>query len=176
MGDDPSIGEYERLLLSTKTTARKDLILLHPERTVIPGSTREWLKVGSFYLIMMIAHIPASRFDHGYIPTSMWNSLCVMRSLWPGISLNRFSFLPFQGIVVPKQAPVLLDPAAMVALKKLKNQVQTRIEKYRGSASAPSPQRASHASDFARLARRLCGKSIGVVLGGGGARGISHLV
>lgn len=30
-------------------------------------------------------------------------------------------------------------------------------------------------SDFARLARRLCGKSIGVVLGGGGARGISHI-
>jgi lysophospholipid hydrolase len=29
--------------------------------------------------------------------------------------------------------------------------------------------------DFARLARRLCGKSIGLVLGGGGARGISHI-
>jgi len=31
-------------------------------------------------------------------------------------------------------------------------------------------------NDFARLARRLCGKSIGLVLGGGGARGLSHLV
>ena len=30
--------------------------------------------------------------------------------------------------------------------------------------------------DFARLARRICGRSIGVVLGGGGARGIGHLV
>jgi len=30
-------------------------------------------------------------------------------------------------------------------------------------------------NDFARLARRLCGKSIAVVLGGGGARGISHI-
>lgn len=45
MGDDPSIGEYERLLLSMKTTARKELILLHPDRSVVPGSTREWLKV-----------------------------------------------------------------------------------------------------------------------------------
>lgn len=45
MGDDPSIGEYERLLLSMKTTARKELILLHPDRSVAPGSTREWLKV-----------------------------------------------------------------------------------------------------------------------------------
>ena len=45
MGDDPSIGEYERLLLSMKTTARKELIFLHPDRSVAPGSTREWLKV-----------------------------------------------------------------------------------------------------------------------------------
>lgn len=45
MGDDPGIGEYERLLLSMKTTARKELVLLHPTRSVLPGSTREWLKV-----------------------------------------------------------------------------------------------------------------------------------
>jgi lysophospholipid hydrolase len=45
MGEDPSLGEYERLLLSMKTTARKELILLHPERSVVPGSTRQWLKV-----------------------------------------------------------------------------------------------------------------------------------
>ena len=45
MGSDPAIGEYERLLLSMKTTARKELVLLHPDRTIIPGSTREWLKV-----------------------------------------------------------------------------------------------------------------------------------
>ena len=47
MGDDPSIGEYERLLLSMKTTARKELILLHQDRSIAPGSTREWLKVSS---------------------------------------------------------------------------------------------------------------------------------
>ena len=47
MGDDPSIGEYERLLFSMKTTARKELVLLHPDRYVVPGSTREWLKVCS---------------------------------------------------------------------------------------------------------------------------------
>jgi lysophospholipid hydrolase len=45
MGEDPSIGEYERLLLSMKTTARKELILLHPDRSVVSGSTRDWLKV-----------------------------------------------------------------------------------------------------------------------------------
>ena len=29
-------------------------------------------------------------------------------------------------------------------------------------------------SDFSRLARKLTGKSVGLVLGGGGARGLSH--
>ena len=54
-GDDPSIGEYERLLMSVKTTARKELILLHPERSVAAGSTREWLKV-------CLAHIKDESF------------------------------------------------------------------------------------------------------------------
>lgn len=45
MGDDPAIGEYERFLMSMKTTARKELVLLHPDRSVTPGITREWLKV-----------------------------------------------------------------------------------------------------------------------------------
>jgi len=51
--------------------------------------------------------------------------------------------------------------------------VQNKIQKYRGTPKARQ-QRAPHMNDFARLARRLCGKSIG--LAGGGARGLSHLV
>ena len=58
MGEDPSLGEYERLLLSMKTTARKELVLLHPDRSVIPGSTREWLKVCISYNI-----VPSVRLD-----------------------------------------------------------------------------------------------------------------
>ena len=64
----------------------------------------------------------------------------------------------------------------MNALKNFKDKVQSGIQKYRGGAADPRPQRQPHTDDFSRLARRMCGKSIGVVLGGGGARGISHLV
>jgi len=49
------------------------------------------------------------------------------------------------------------------------------LQKYRQSNTTSQPRRAEYASDFARLARRLCGKSVGIVLGGGGARGIAHL-
>jgi lysophospholipid hydrolase len=68
------------------------------------------------------------------------------------------------------------NPAAVVALKHLKDRVQSEIQKYRGSRPDVRAQRLPRTDDFARLARRICGVSIGLVLGGGGARGISHLV
>ncbi|KAJ6601343.1 hypothetical protein DFH09DRAFT_1020718 [Mycena vulgaris] len=138
MGDDPSIGEYERLLLSMKTTARKELVLLHPDRTVVPGSTREWLKNRPWV--------------HQHIHVEL-----------PGL------VLPITKPVVPK------DPDAVTKLKNLKDKFQSEIQKYRKSGTDPRPQRLPHINDFSRLARRICGKSIGLVLGGGGARGISHL-
>ncbi|KAF9531870.1 hypothetical protein CPB83DRAFT_867766 [Crepidotus variabilis] len=138
VGDDPSLGEYERLLLSMKTTARKELILLHPDRSVTPGSTREWLK-----------HRP---WVHQHIHVEL-----------PGL------IVPVTKAAVPK------DPDAVIALKNLKDKVQNEIQKYRRGAADIRPQRHPHTNDFSRLARRICGTSIGLVLGGGGARGIAHL-
>lgn len=65
-GDDPGLGEYERVLMSIKTTARKELILLHPERNVVPGSTREWLKV-FLALLHDSLYSTMSRSDHGLV-------------------------------------------------------------------------------------------------------------
>ncbi|ESK92169.1 hypothetical protein Moror_4820 [Moniliophthora roreri MCA 2997] len=138
MGDDPSLGEYERLLLSMKTTARKELILLHPDRSVVPGSTREWLKNRPWI--------------HQHIHVEL-----------PGLAV------PISKFTMPK------DPDPMEKLKSLKDKVQNEIQKYRGGSHDPRPQRMPHVNDFSRLARRICGKSIGLVLGGGGARGIAHL-
>jgi lysophospholipid hydrolase len=45
LADDPSVGEYERLLNMSKATARRELVLLHPDRSITPGTTRAWLKV-----------------------------------------------------------------------------------------------------------------------------------
>ncbi|KAH0591235.1 hypothetical protein H2248_001327 [Termitomyces sp. 'cryptogamus'] len=139
LGDDVGLGEYERLLLSMKTTARKELILLHPDRSVAPGSTREWLK------------------------NRPW--------------IHRHAHVELPGLVLPmpKAAAVPKDPDAVIALKNLKDKVQSGIQKYRGTTADLRPQRLPHTNDFSRLARRICGKSIGLVLGGGGARGIAHL-
>ncbi|KAG2138700.1 uncharacterized protein EDB93DRAFT_1299317 [Suillus bovinus] len=138
MGDDPSIGEYERLLLSMKTTARKELVLLHPERSVAPGSTREWLKNRPWV--------------HQHIHVEL-----------PGLA-----------VPIVKTAQ-MQDPDVVIAFKNLKDRVQSGIQKYRGRSRHARPQPHPMINDFSRLARRLCAKSVGVVLGGGGARGISHL-
>ena len=135
-GDDPDIGDYERLLLSVKTTARKELVLLHAERTVTPGSTRAWLKPR------------------------------------PWITAHHHVELP--QLRAPQEAgqPRMRDHLPVQALRTLKEQLEIRMR--RGRTRAPTT-RPAHFSDFARLARRLCGMSIGVVLGGGGARGCAHL-
>lgn len=56
--------------------------------------------------------------------------------------------------------------------------IQAEIQKYTSRKVRHSPFYSPDApfkGDFHRLARRLCGKSVGLVLGGGGARGIAHV-
>jgi len=50
----PKIGEYERFLVGMKSTARKELVLLHVERYCRPGLTRKWLRVSLQSLDMAI--------------------------------------------------------------------------------------------------------------------------
>lgn len=81
------------------------------------------------------------------------------------------------GLVLPsKSTPTEFDPAAVVAFKHLRDKVQTQMKRFKGLRPMGRARSPPHLDDFARLARRLCGTSIGVVLGGGGGKGISHLV
>lgn len=136
----PNIGEYERYLLTTKSTARKELVLLHSERYVPPGLTRKWLRNrvwinGSHYHIQM----PHKAASDAVSPQ-------------------------------PKQ------PLAM--LKQRVQTIQAEIQKYTSKKVRQTPLYSAHTpfkGDFHRLARRLCGKSVGLVLGGGGARGICQI-
>lgn len=114
-----------------------------------------------------------SRIGHGYISTytSSFRYECSPPS-------GTYTHCRTQDIVgtIPRATMPQQDPAAIAAFRNLKDRVQSELRKYRGGSGDPRPQRPAHSSDFARLARRICGKSIGIVLGGGGARGISHLV
>jgi len=136
----PRIGEYERFLLGMKTTARKELVLLHSERYCPPGLTRHWLKNrvwinGGHHHIQMALRLSAE-------PSHP--------------QARRFG----------------------TALKQRVQILQAEIQKYTSRRIQQTPlysPQTPFKGDFHRLARRLCGKSVGLVLGGGGARGISHV-
>ncbi|KAB5532628.1 lysophospholipase NTE1 [Coniochaeta sp. 2T2.1] len=64
------------------------------------------------------------------------------------------------------------------SLKERVQILQAEIQKYTSRKVRHNPFYTSEAptkGDFHRLARRLCGKSVGLVLGGGGARGIAQI-
>lgn len=136
----PNIGEYERFLLTTKTTARKELVLLHSERYCAPGLSRRWLRNrtwinGSHHHIQMSFRSPTETAQP---------------------QLRRFG----------------------TALKQRVQVLQAEIQKYTSRRVRQTPLYSAETpfkGDFHRLARRLCGRSVGLVLGGGGARGIAHV-
>ncbi|KAI9681496.1 MAG: phosphatidylcholine and lysophosphatidylcholine phospholipase [Caeruleum heppii] len=136
----PGIGEYERFLLGMKTTARKELVLLHVDRYSPPGLTRKWLK-NRLWINGGHHHIQMA-FESGPGP------------IHP--QMKRFGS----------------------ALKQRVQVLQAEIQKYtsrRVRQTALYSHETPFKGDFHRLARRLCGKSVGLVLGGGGARGIAHV-
>lgn len=134
------IGEYERFLLTTKTTARKELILLHSERYCPPGLTREWLR-----------NRPWINGGHHHVQMS------------------------FRSTVEPTHPPTRKFGNA---IKQRVQVLQAEIQKYTSRRVRQTPLYSPDTpfkGDFHRLARRLCGRSVGLVLGGGGARGIAHV-
>ncbi|KAG5372891.1 Lysophospholipase NTE1 [Yarrowia sp. C11] len=138
---EPDIGEYERVLVKMRTTARTEMVLIHPERYVPPGLTSAWLK--------------------------------------PRVWVHTHHHVQMD---LPRhEADVLASIRKMKrtgTLANLKNKVQTIQEEfksmYRPKANIYSTSSANK-DDFNRLARILSGQAIGLVLGGGGARGISHI-
>ncbi|KAG0337649.1 phosphatidylcholine and lysophosphatidylcholine phospholipase [Podila humilis] len=131
--EDPAVGDYERLLISMKTTARKELVLLHANRHCAPGSTAAWLKSR----VWVHAH---------------------------------------HHIQMPHKGPTMLgDQARKKTIMNIKEHLEKFYTNIRHNNSLKSPAFTGNRSDFARLARRLTGQTIGLVLGGGGARGIAHV-
>ncbi|KAL4950228.1 lysophospholipase nte1 [Aspergillus filifer] len=136
----PNIGEYERFLLGMKTTARKELVLLHSDRYCPPGATRKWLKNrvwinGGHHHIQMGFRLTA---EPSHPQTKRL------------------------GTVLKQRVQIL----------------QAEIQKYTSRRIRQTPLYSAQTTfkgDFHRLARRLCGRAVGLVLGGGGARGIAHV-
>lgn len=130
---DTNIGDYERLLMKTRTTARTELILLHPEKYVEPGLVNRWLKNRVWV------------HSHHHIQFNLQRT----GNAHPERGQNSFA-----------------------------SNIRTKVENLRSKYVGPKKYYTSslpHKNDFMRLARLLSGQAVGLVLGGGGARGFSHL-
>ncbi|KAF6844480.1 patatin-like serine [Colletotrichum musicola] len=83
--------------------------------------------------------------------------------------------MPLGANVMPVHPP---SKRTSTTLKERVQIIQAEIQKYTSRKVRHSPfysPDAPYKGDFHRLARRLCGKSVGLVLGGGGARGITQI-
>ncbi|KAG7194191.1 phosphatidylcholine and lysophosphatidylcholine phospholipase [Scheffersomyces spartinae] len=155
--DDASrIGEYEKLLISANNSARTDLCLLHPDRYVVPGSVSKWLKNRSWVL------------GHHNLQMEVSRSRVTQSKQRMNI------FLDFANIVGSKTNPNLkhklenVKDRAVLTFAKLNARFTNNHET---NMKAADPFK----NDFHRLARILSNEAVGLVLGGGGSRGISHL-
>jgi lysophospholipid hydrolase len=207
---DPMVGEFERFMLGVKSTARKELVLLHPERTCPHGTTQSWLKNrmwihGHHHVAMEI--YPSTTIFGSPVGTEVLSERGGERSstlqfrgrghkgtasgdMGEGKSflesvttrVRNGSSLPWTGFSGNDW-----NPSSSNALSQLGRHLQKYYTRYSpllkhglhhaggGPIGTTRVDGVGLRSDFARLARRLCGKSIGLVLGGGGARGIAHL-
>ncbi|KAJ1916491.1 phosphatidylcholine and lysophosphatidylcholine phospholipase [Mycoemilia scoparia] len=179
MGDgNTSIGEFERLVLSMKTTARKELVLLHPERHCPPGTTRSWLKhriwVQAYHHVQMpLSSLPdndsnahmAYRFNH-----HSSRSRVLLQRITQDIRTKMHASL--NALLPPVMAPIrTVHALSLMRNKHYERDYATHAIPH-DTVPTPSTYQGNR-SDFARLARRLCNRSVGVVMSGGGARGMA---
>ncbi|KAH3685367.1 hypothetical protein WICPIJ_003652 [Wickerhamomyces pijperi] len=165
---NPVVGEYEKLLLKTrKTSARTELILLHPEKYVEPGSTIKWLKNRIWV------------DSHHHILFDVRNSKDSTDDKLNDPTLNIFSSskIYFKDRYHKLYTNLQNNPFSMNLMTHVETLGQ-KLQQFRPRSSInhnSTQQLRPYKNDFLRLARILSNQAVGVVLGGGGARGLSHL-
>ncbi|ODV82988.1 hypothetical protein CANARDRAFT_209580 [[Candida] arabinofermentans NRRL YB-2248] len=162
----PDIGEYERMLVKSKNAARIELILIHPERTVEPGLTNKWLKnriwVHSHHHLQMQIHRNKSNLVRHHQEGDNFLFLKTNTLLFK----NKLIFETKEKLKNKMELLINNNELFSNVLKQTKESFMSK--KY----YQPMQE---HKDDFMRLARILTGQAIGLVLGGGGARGLSHV-
>lgn len=159
--DSPEIGEYERLLLKSKTTSRTELVLLHNERSVEPGMTQRWLRSRSWV------------HNHYHIQFAMDSLVNSSNVKDTGGNIGALNLVDkFIQTELGRKTQYNISKLLPESIKMTVENFSSRFMKRKRQYYTPVHR---HKDDFLRLARILSGQAIGLVLGGGGARGLSHL-
>lgn len=148
-----SAGDYEKVLLKLKTTARTELCLIHPEKSVFPGSTSIWLKN------RLWVH------GHHHIQMELLKDNAVNNVKKKGNILSELA------LKLSSKA----NPNIKLKFENVKSRAIASLVRLNERVNYTEETSAVHKNDFLRLARILSNQSVGLVLGGGGSRGISHV-
>lgn len=148
-----NVGDYERLLIKLKTTARTDLCLIHPEKSVLAGSTSIWLKKRIWVQ------------GHHHIQMEIPRDTSEKRAK------KRSNILADLAIKLSSKA----NPNIKMKFESVKSRAVASLIKLNARANKIDQTPLAYKNDFLRLARILSNQAVGLVLGGGGSRGISHV-
>lgn len=148
-----NVGDYERLLLKLKTTARTELCLLHPEPSVFPGSTSIWLKNRIW--------VQGHHHIHMEVP----------KQAAPKPHKRKSNMLTDLATKLSTKA----NPNIKMKFLNVKSRAMNSLIKLNARTNKAENVPVLYKNDFMRLARILSNEAVGLVLGGGGSRGISHV-
>jgi lysophospholipid hydrolase len=174
--NDGVLGEYEQCLLgNVKSTARKELVLLHAGASVPPGTTHRWLHRRPW--VHAHHHIRWQTSVHQARRTPSVAGPALARAL-EATRLGSLVRLPRSLAAQNKGTAPATGTSLHISDNDSDKSDQDVSGTGKGGSGSSAMARADRAyirSDLARLARRLTGTSVGVVLGGGGARGLAHI-
>lgn len=165
-----------------RTLARVELVLLWPEGTVLPTQTRKWLRPR---LLAAHHHVreddaPWLRGSHGDSGASSRGRAASTLSR-PGTAASLTSDSASGASVTTGRAGPLGRPRAVAEADDSGGGGEDLASLASGGGGAGGGtgfgSRGTAAGDngMARVARFLTGQAVGVVMGGGGARGLAHL-
>ncbi|KAJ3342279.1 phosphatidylcholine and lysophosphatidylcholine phospholipase [Gonapodya sp. JEL0774] len=155
LGDNgrSELGEFENVLHPSSLAVRKVLVLLHKAKNVIPGSTKEFLVKRKW--IARHLHVQLESLADNYETSSVLSDPPIAFPLSRLQTKLGRMFTRLETLNVSNKSTKLWDVS--------------------GGHKSRIPLSSNRRSDFSRLARMMMNKSIGLVFGGGGAKGAAHV-
>eukprot|EP00127_Corallochytrium_limacisporum_P005938 Clim_evm15s215 gene=Clim_evmTU15s215 len=194
--DEPRVDEVTKRFPGLARRIQKHLVLLHPSDLKMPTGTREWLRAIDGVTIHHHIRVPESMLPS---VAKTQKSRSKEDSDFPlaqlQMALRRSLSATAADFVSGKDDSISLDSPDMHSENGLERRTSVggwEMGPHSNSSGQASDDLSSEdsadeivlkenrderqcRSDMDRCARRLLGKAIGVVLGGGGARGVSHV-
>ncbi|GMR44302.1 hypothetical protein PMAYCL1PPCAC_14497 [Pristionchus mayeri] len=173
-----SLMEEQFAMTGDGIRTNKELILLWPDDTVCPSGTYEWLKCGWFSGHHHI-RAPARMFQWSKekltVPVPAATGTGSGRNSAEDATRTAHDTYPHHPPPLTPTTPSTSTTTPVGSGCTAKPLAVTETEVVDFYEQHVLWESVDHRSDFARLARILTGNAIGLVLGGGGARGAAHV-